>query len=183
MPLILKRSDDGRVMSQSYDAGGESAFCLAEQAAMGVLITEFNSDSEVNNQVATQGNDCVQELSKYTGIDEFGIKNAGRYTGIRIEAQCSKCGNTGLLRELDRHAPSKITDVPVIPIFLCSKCGVRHYSLTDRYLGHLVSAGTDLFNDDELAEIGKDAHDAVKALQEHVIRIFASKKIYRIRLG
>lgn len=181
--LMLRRSDDGRIISQVYDAGGYGAYCLAEQTRNGILITEFSVNSEVNNQIVRKGGDAAKALASYANTDSFEMVECGRYNGITIREGCTKCSNRELLRDLDGSAPSKITDVPVIPIFRCSRCGARHYSLTGRYLERLVKSNTRLFEDAELKEMDSDSEGLMDTLQEYVIRIFASKKIYRIKSG
>ncbi|MCL4365424.1 hypothetical protein M1590_03830 [Candidatus Marsarchaeota archaeon] len=182
MRQIIRVYDDGRVIASCNDAAGNATTFLSERIKHGVLITEFNADLEVSNQLVVRGNDAVKELSLYSGIESLSFEKAGRYQGIRIEAKCAKCSSLGLLRELDMKNPAEIDKVPVVPIFMCNSCGNRYYSLTDMYLERLKKDNIGLFEKEELDEIGTDAEKSITTLQEYVIRIFASKRIYRIKL-
>ncbi len=185
MAFVLNRSDDGRMRTQEYLKGGERVFSVAEQTREGSLITEFNSANEVVNQVCLQARDAESALAAYLGIKAGDIRvvRVGSYSGVRIGAKCRGCGAAGLARELDSVAPTEIKDVPVVPIFICTVCGKRHYLLTDNYLNELVKNNGALFDKEEMAEISKDPRSSIKMLQEYIIRIFASKKISRVETG
>ncbi len=55
--------------------------------------------------------------------------------------------------------------------------------LADEYLDALVKNNASLFGKDEIRERGKDGRAFVNTLQEYVIRIFASKRISRLKIG
>jgi len=182
MPLVFYVSNDGRIITQTYLKGGKIRFCLAEKTAEGTLITEFNEHSEVVNQVYEGDMNHERNLSKYLNADEKKTVLTGDYRGITIRAKCRSCGNIGLKRSLDSTAPSGIKKVPVIPLFECGSCKSLHYSLTDDYLRVLVDDNGKLFEKEEMDQIRGDAIGSVKLLQEYIIRIFASKKISRIKM-
>lgn len=182
MSLILYRSDDGRVKSGPYKRYGMSLFSLAESTAEGMLITEFESCGQVANQTYSKGGGGAEAaLKEYLGVADAYVVESGRYGGVVSSSACSACGKAGLGRELDLKAPSEIHGVPVAPIFVCAACGARHYSMTDRYLKSLVLAGREMFVGEELAEVDSDVDASVASMQEYIIRIFASKKISRMR--
>jgi hypothetical protein len=184
MSLAFYVSNDGRIITQTYLKGDKTRFCLAEKTSKGTLITEFNERSEVVNQVYKKngGMNLESDLSGYLNVDEKKVVLTGNYKGIMVRAKCRSCGNVGLKRSLDLTKPSEITEVPVVPLFVCGSCGSPHYSLTDDYLKALVEGRSELFEKEELEEIRGDTIGAVKLLQEYIIRIFASKKISRIRI-
>ncbi len=182
MPLTFYVSNDGRIITQTYPKGNGDRFCLAERTAEGTLITEFNEHSEVVNQVYMKDTNHERNLSKYLKADEKKTVLTGDYKGIMIHAKCRSCGKVGLRRSLDFTEPSKITNVPVVPLFACIACKSPHYSLTDDYLRVLVEGNMGLFEKDERDQIRGDAGGSVKLLQEYIIRIFASKKISRIKI-
>lgn len=99
-----------------------------------------------------------------------------------MRALCTKCGNLGLYRELDLVSPDRIREVPVMPIFICKKCSQKHYSLTDEYLKYLVLSNKQLFESAELKEIDTDLESSINTLKEYIIRIFASKRISKVRM-
>jgi hypothetical protein len=182
MDVDFYGSPDGRILTGEYRKGGVQRFCLSEKTAGGVLITEFNINSEVVNQVYVEGKDNCAELSRYIGVCDCRPVKAGGYRGIVINARCSACGSVGLRRSLDAVRPSEIRSVPVIPLFACGQCGKSHYSLTDEYLALLVQSKSSLFDKEELEQIDGDREASVRLLQEYIIRIFASKKISRVKI-
>ncbi len=181
--LKAYKSPDGRIRTEQYMRTGER-FCIVEAAKRGTLLTEFSGTGEVTDQRYVKDADPISELSGYLSGYAIDLASVDRYEGVKINAKCSKCASLGLARELDRSIPIGFNDVPVIPIFVCinSKCGQRHFSLTRDYLAVLVNGNRQLFESDELRELDENPQAAMDTLQEYIIRIFASKKISRIRL-
>lgn len=134
------------------------------------------------NQSYLQNHNFLHELSSYVDGQLLEIIDVDEYSPIEMKAKCSQCGNVGLVRELDTHDAKKITNVPVVPIFICRKCSHRHYSLTDQYLSTLVVSNKHLFEPGELEEINRDRDGSINTLKEYIIRIFASKRISRARI-
>lgn len=66
------------------------------------------------------------------------------------------------------------------PIFRCTKCDKRFYSITRTYLERLVDRKAELFDEKELEELRKDRETFINTLNEYIIRIFASKRIHKI---
>lgn len=170
----------GRIKTDVYEREGLK-FCLVEDTFKGTLITEFNLDCEVVNQNYLQNHNVLHELSSYVG-SLLEINDVGEYKQIEMKAKCTECGNVGLVRELDTHQAKSIVNIPVVPIFVCRKCGHKHYSLTDQYLKTLVANNKHLFEPSELEEINKDRYGSINTLKEYIIRIFASKRISRARI-
>ena len=182
MSLTFRISNDGRIITDAYQKDGKTRFSLAEKTSKGTLITEFDEHSEVVNQVYKEGHDHEGALLEYLKADGKKIVLSGDYRGIVINAKCSGCGSVGLARSLDLASPSDIKEVPVVPLFVCRECKRVHYSLTDDYLAALVDGKKELFEKDELEQINCNKSGSVKLLQEYIIRIFASKKISRIKI-
>lgn len=157
-------------------------FCLVEETFKGILITEFNLNNEVVNQSYKPNGNFLHELSSYVG-SLIEIIDVDQYKHIEMKAKCSSCANVGLTRELDMKPAKSIVDVPVVPIFICEKCGHKHYSLTDQYLKILVANNMHLFEANEMEEINKDRDGSINTLKEYIIRIFASKRISRAKLA
>ncbi len=182
MTLTFYISDDGRIITSPYPKNEKTRFCLAEKTSKGTLITEFDERSEVVNQIYSNSTDYEKALLEYLNANDRRAVLSGNYNGVVLNAKCRRCGSFGLKRSLDSKAPSEITDVPVIPLFVCKSCSSLHYSLTDDYLLALVDCRKELFEKDELDQIHGDLKGSVKLLQEYIIRIFASKKVSRIRI-
>jgi hypothetical protein len=181
MPLVLYRSSDGRVATEEYMKYGKKVFCLAEKTPSGVLLTEFDHSKQVISQEYSKAEDAVEAIKTYLKVSQVEVRNVGTYGMIEAKSECTGCGAVGLVRELDAASPARIEKVPVIPIFLCKKCGRKHYSLTDMYLKSLVKGNRNLFDDKELGEIDADVDASVASMQEYILRIFASKKISRMK--
>ncbi len=183
MPLVLHKSGDERVRSGPYSRYGTEVFSIAECTAEGILITEFESSGQVVDQVYSKGHGRGVDaaLKEYIAAGDTEIVDAEKYEGVTAGFVCGACGHAGLRRELDLKHPSEIHDVPVVPIFVCGACGARHYSMTDKYLKALVKSNRGMFGSKELEEMDSDTEASVASMQEYIIRIFASKKINRMR--
>lgn len=182
MKLETYRSPDGRLRTDTYTAEDAKHFAIAEATASGTLVTEFEADGEVVNQVCVGTKDTRKALSDYLGgAAELRITDKASYERVTADAACTKCGSESIERLLDRQESGKITEVPVVPLFVCKKCGARFYSMSDSYLRRLMASSESLFEVDELAEKNTNEDKFVSTLQEYIIRIFASKKIQRLR--
>jgi len=178
-------SDDGRIRTAHYSHGEETRFSLAEEIKEGTLVTEFRSNGEVLDQVCVNGRDARTALGEYLkGIGSLEVlsKAGSKYEPIGVNAPCPKC-NGEIARELDLKAPRDIAFVPVVPMFVCRSCKSRYYLLGDDYLKRLIHAKVGLFEKDEALEREKDEGLFLKTMHEYVIRIFASKRISRLKIG
>jgi hypothetical protein len=183
MRIEARRSADGRLRTGHYLFKGETRFCLAEETGAGTLVTEFRPNGEVVGQVCVNAKSAEDALAgRLEGTGVLEILDSGEYERIRVDASCAKCRGE-IARELDLKPPREITSVPVIPMFVCVNCKSRYYVLADEYLDALVKNNSSLFGKDEIGERGKDERAFVNTLQEYVIRIFASKRISRLKIG
>ncbi len=185
MRIEAFRSADGRLRTRSYSSGCETRFSLAEETGAGTLITEFRVNGEILNQVCTDARGADAALSEYLkGVGELDVLKPGgrQYERVKVDAACAKCKGE-IVRELDLKMPCDITSVPVVPMFVCKNCKSRYYLLTDGYLERLVQKNAALFEKDEFRERETDVKAFVSNLQEYVIRIFASKRISKLRIG
>ncbi len=184
MIVEARMSGDRRIRTDAYETEQGSIFCLAEPTQKGTLITEFAMTGEVLDQVLSDTKEAEQALAKHlTGNATLHVTEAPDYSAISVNAACSECGLTRIGREFDARAPESIGEIPVVPIFVCGSCGARYYQLGDTYLRRIVARKTELFDKAELAEMEKNEGTFVGVLQENIIRIFASKKVKRLRLG
>ncbi len=183
MMLEARRSGDGRIRTCFYGDGHGNVFCIAEPTRKGTLITELTGDGEVLEQVLSEINDAERALSKHLTGYELSVTEVKEYERVGVNAACDACGSRSIARELDDRVPEGVDNVPVVPIFVCGSCGAKYYQLGDTYLRRMVARKSGLFDKAELAELEENEAAFVDALQENVIRIFASKKIKRLRLG
>jgi hypothetical protein len=170
------RSNDTRLRSDFYINGGRRLCCLIEKTQNGMLITELNERGLVEKQVYMRPDDPFY-VNLTRGME---IIESGDYKGMNVDAACTSC-NGILARELDLIHPSVINTVPVVPSYICKGCSKRFYSMTDTYLKSLVADKKELFDEKDLKELSVNEEVFVSTLQEYIIRIFASKKISRIR--
>ncbi len=183
MKINAYRSADKRLKTEPYSTNGGKSFSLAEHTGNGTLITEFKPNGEVLNQVYVEKKDAANALSEYLAdFAEIQISDTGAYERVKVDATCTKCGESRIERELDQHSVSGMLNIPVVPIFICKKCGTKFYSMSDEYLKHLVSRKEALFSADEIAEKSKGDGEFVGMLQSYIIRIFASKKIHKLNI-
>ena len=170
------RSSDTRLRSDFYSNEDRKLCCLIENTQKGMLITELNERGLVEKQVYMKPDDPFYvNLTKSMEVVE-----CGEYKGMSVDAVCASCSGT-LARELDLVHPSVINTVPVVPSYICRGCSKRFYSMTDTYLKSLVADTKELFDEKDLKELSENEEAFVSVLQEYIIRIFASKKISRIR--
>ncbi len=174
------RSVDHRIKTEQYVMEGIPRFSLAEPTKIGTLLTEFNADGEVLRQEYHRGRDIVKELSNFIE-NKVEIEETGKeYEKIKVNAVCEACGGE-IERELDRQRPEEIENVGVVPIYVCKKCGRRYYSMNDLLLKRLINERKDLFEPNELEELEQDERAFLATLQANIIRIFASKRIFRLK--
>lgn len=156
---------------------------IAEKTAVGILISEFDNDGGVINQIYSKGVDPVSEISSHLKTGMVELVEVNKYDSVKVNAVCDKCGKKDLKRELDLVDPVNIRAVPIVPMFVCSSCTSKFYYLSNNYLKNLVEKNPHLFKEDELKEKAKDEGVFIHTLQEYIIRIFASKKINRVKFG
>lgn len=176
---ILVYKVGGRYKTATYEKEGSKCFCIAESTMKGVLLTEFEEGGAVVNQAYRKSKNAELSLKDYLG-NNLAVKDASEYEKVVYKTPCPECSGA-LVRELDLKEPGNIGNVPVVPIFTCAKCSKRFYSMTDRYLRMLVNENQDLFEGEELKEKEKDIDAFINTLNEYIVRVFASKKIGRLK--
>jgi len=181
MMLRAYRSSDKRIKTEHYNSG--KSFAIAEVIGNGSLITEFDSNGEIINQVFSQKKESAVLLEEYVKPHgRLEITSTEFYAPVKVNAVCTKCGSGEIYRELDFSTPSDILKVPVVPLFICKQCRSKFYSMTDRYLRNLVASNPQLFEKDELLERERDENAFIAKLQDNIIRIFAAKKINKLKI-
>ena len=184
--LLAYRSPEGRYRTEKHMIGNVDGFLIAEGVADGTLITEFAATGEILGLFLSEDKDTESVLRNFVyrsnpGI-EIMVEAVKSYEKVALKATCIGCGKEdSIFREMDFADPGLVKNVPVVPLFRCTSCGKRYYSMTDEYLKALVHNNTSLFSGEELEEKRKDEALFIKTLHEYIIRIFASKKISRVR--
>lgn len=185
MPIKLFRSPDGRYRSDFYTSDGELVFAIAEKTAQGVLISEFSANGEIIDQIYRKSTEVLKEIGERLGrIDkEIVIEDVSSFAPVKGNATCDACQGTEIVREFDLLDASKVSEVPVVPIFVCTKCKKRFYSMGGKYLRKLIARNPELFEGEELRVKEKDEAAFVHEIQEYMIRIFASKKLAMMKIN
>ena len=118
----------------------------------------------------------IKDVLKATGLE---TAQKTEFIGITLKKPCPKCNEYALASLADSFPSSE--EVPVMPIYQCASCKARSYYLTDQYLEYLVENNRELFSEQDVSALssGKDAF--LSELREHIIRIFASKRITCIK--
>jgi len=171
------KSPNGKIKTEII----EGRFVLAEELKEGSLISIFNENGAVLEQIRSKKG-AEESLRNYEAGKSLNIIDS-EYKSIEINATCPKCGKKSIKRELDLVDTKKLKEVPLVPIYVCTSCNHAFYSLTKDYLRKLVNEHLDLFSDEELKEMKINEEDFIKELNEYIIRMFASKKLMRIEIG
>jgi predicted RNA-binding Zn-ribbon protein involved in translation (DUF1610 family) len=173
--LLAYKSANGKIRTASRD----SKFAVADELKDGSLITVFNEDGEVLDQRILKGKSVEEGLEYYVGPLKI---VESEYKEVEVKAVCPRCGKRSIRRELDLVDTRKLSNVPVVPIYVCTSCGQGFYSLTKEYLKKIVDEHLDLFSAEENSEREKNEEAFINELNEYIIRIFASKKLMRIKI-
>ena len=179
----ITRNGKGKIRLD-YSEGESRRAVLWEPMDGGVVETVFDGDGIVIRQILMpQKNREDTDFHLIRFINSNGIKDAREsnetLTEITLKKQCPGCGNPELKRFTENLTDPK--KAPVMPIYVCTSCKAHGYHLSDRYLEYLVDVNNSLFSEKERAEFAKNRSAALSELREYIIRIFASKKIARIR--
>ena len=173
--LLAYKSSNGKVRTASIDG----KFVIADELKDGSLITVFNENGEVLDQRILKGKSVEEGLEYYVGPIKI---VESEYKEVEINAACQRCGKKSIRRELDLVDTRKMSNVPVVPIYVCTSCGQGFYSLTKEYLKKIVDEHLDLLSAEESREREKNEEAFINELNEYIIRIFASKKLMRIKI-
>jgi len=173
--LLAYKSPNGKVRTASRDG----KFAIADELKDGSLITFFNENGEVLDQRILKGKSIEEGLEYYVGPLKI---VESEYKEVEVKAVCPRCGKRSIRRELDLVDTRKLSNVPVVPIYVCTSCGQGFYSLTKEYLKKIVDEHLDLFSAEENSEREKNEEAFINELNEYIIRIFASKKLMRIKI-
>ncbi len=182
-PSRLSRGKDGAVRID-YSQSSGTRVAMWEPISNGVMHTIFNGEGAI---VRRDFFECLNSISvidkcvsDFVDSERIAIEGHDDMHEVALSKNCPSCNETGLLLEVERKE-GKITNIPVMPVYKCNKCGKRSYYLTDEYLDHLVSGNIDLFKGPEQRQMQADKEAFRKELKEYIIRIFASKRIVCIR--
>ena len=118
----------------------------------------------------------VKEVLKATGLE---TAQKTEFIGVTLKKPCPKCNEYALASLADSFPSSE--EAPVMPIYHCTNCKARSYYLTDQYLEYLVENNRELFSEQDISALSSGKGAFLSELREHIIRIFASKRIMCIK--
>jgi hypothetical protein len=173
-----------RVRTEAIATPSGERYYISEKTKEGILLTELTANGATTNQIYRKtDSDPETVLAEYvcTGR-EFAVEQREKYTPVRINAACEACGESALQRELDTLNIEDMRDVPALPMLLCTSCNAKSYFITKEYIRNISDSNIGMFTEEELSLRERDKEAFINAIWEHVIRIFASKKINRIKL-
>ncbi len=170
----MSRGEDG-IVRVDHEAEGALISETFEAAAGGVLHSSFNSNGELLDQRLLRGAANADKRAEdfVSGLRSEALPTD--YSAIRLQKRCSKCGAP----QLERDTSGLDSDVRVVPVYVCGSCKARHFHLGDAYLSKLVKSNKALFSESEVAAFEKEPEIFMEELKEHIIRIFASKRIMK----
>lgn len=173
-----------RVRTEVIATGLGERYYISEKTKEGILLTEMTPNGATTNQIYNKtASDPETALAEYIGTGrELAVEQLDAYTPPRISAACEACGKSALQRELDTIDIENIRDVPTLPMLVCTSCNAKSYFITKEYIRNLSDSNTGMFTEEELSLREEDKEAFINAIWEHVIRIFASKKINRVKL-
>ncbi len=179
MEVVISRS--GGKIRVDYLCNDGRQVILFESISSGMLQTKFDESGSILDQVLLKPDGRSIEQVSNGFIAEIGATNIvdGKYSEIKLQRHCPKCGSMPLTRYLDtKRYP---VDVPVMPFYICQGCKEKSYYMTDDYLKRLVKSNKSLFSEDELSQMAKDENAFINELRANIIRIFASKRIMYVK--
>lgn len=178
MPAYISEGPD-RTAQLKYTEGGSSFTRIWEQLDGKYLLeTLFSHDGAVLDQSILQSDKQPMSFAKQfiDGIHTETVEVA--YGEVKLDKSCPKC--SGSIHRVAK-AGMKVTDIPIMPLYMCAECSSKCYYLTEEYLNHLVSRKESLFLDTEIALYKTDTESFINDLKQYINRIFAAKHIYEIK--
>ncbi len=179
----LSRGTGGKVKLE-YVQKDEKRMALWEPFGKGVLETIFDGDGAVLNQslfekIDNSSSDIDRRLKELLQSIAAEEPIDSTYSEIKINKKCPTCGAATLERivGLETEKPG----VPVMPTYTCKSCNGRSYYLSDTYLERILSNNESLLSPEEIKEMRANREAFINELKEYIIRIFASKRIMRIK--
>lgn len=164
-----------------YGTGESRVAMLWERRDSGTLETTFDYNGAVTNQVLFRDDFSSAEgmllRAMHTASIDPGEVSDVEFGEIQLKFSCPSCGK----HTLKRYAGSPIKGIPVVPTYACSSCSQHSYNLTKAHLLKIAMSNKDLFTTAECEELERDSGAFIAELYEYIIRIFASKKIKRVR--
>ena len=161
-----------------YSEGANRRIRLFEVANNKILETIFDDDGAVMRISILQSKDLESALSEFlNSLPEKVDKVEKPYEEIKLKKQCPYCGSDALARSINIEKGQ----VPIAPIYECKNCSEKSYYLTEEYLQYLVLCNKELFEKQELRQLETNEKEFLGELSEYIVRIFASKRIKRIK--
>jgi hypothetical protein len=118
----------------------------------------------------------VRDVLKATGLE---TAQKTEFIGVMLKKPCPKCSEYALASHTEAFSSSG--EAPIMPIYHCTSCKAKSYYLTDQYLEYLVESNRELFSENDISALSSDKAAFLSELREHIIRIFASKRIMCIK--
>ncbi|ASI13371.1 hypothetical protein Mia14_0025 [Candidatus Mancarchaeum acidiphilum] len=177
---FISESPTHSIKLEFYSEGTGMVTMVWEPVEDAILQTLFDLTGGVLDQKLIESDgksarDFADGFIEANGLEDV---RESVYEDVKLDKACPKCGSKDLSRS---EATLKKSNIPIIPTYICKHCNAKSYYLTDTYLKDLVENHKDLFDENELKELNNDKAKLLENMQEYISRIFAVKKIYRIK--
>lgn len=174
-------NDGNKRVKLEYVRQGEQLVRLWELHKDKALETTFDNNGAILNQIVLKPDTELLNHRLQQSLLEANISKTEqkRFTDIKFERPCPKCGEKRLSRYAEAFASK--AEVPVMPMYQCQNCSTKSYHMTDKYLECLVESNSEMFSEAEIAELNTNRVAFMNELKGYIIRIFASKKIMNIK--
>ncbi len=177
---FISESPTHSIKLEFYSEGIGMVSLVWEPVEDAILQTLFDLNGGVLNQnlVEAGGKSARDFADKF--IEANGLEDIREsiYEEVKLNKACPKCGSKNLSKSVTKL---KKGNIPIIPTYICNDCNSKSYYLTDTYLKYLIENHKDLFDENELKELNEDRDRLLENMQEYISRIFAMKKVYRIK--
>ena len=130
--IRIGKSRDGRIRIDTDENGAFPTMLFEPIKGGGYVRSIFSGDGGVILQTIIKAN--ANDINDYITRLEGNIMQCN-YEEVHLHKPCPECGNRSLRRQHETAA--QVSEVTVIPIYICQKCQTRSYYLTKEYISYL----------------------------------------------
>lgn len=182
MRIKAYKSPDKRLRTETFKTKEGSFFCVAEPTAWGSTVSKFKETGEIVDRVENERTrNAATALDMYlTGFAMMEVVEASAFEHVKARGVCSSCGGSNIERELDREQTENMSEVSVVPIFVCADCGSRFCLIGEAYVKNLISRYSRYITMKKDQDVGN--RDFIGSVRDNIIRSFASQNIKELEI-
>ncbi len=177
---FISSNGKGRVKLEYIHNGNDRILTWSARGSK-ALETVYDAEGAILVQrVVALDKEGVDKRTKDI-LTATGLKAAQKteFIEVRLKRPCPQCGEYSLASHAEAFPRSD--EIPIMPMYYCTGCKGKSYYLTDQYLEYLVENNRELFSEQDVSALSSDKEAFLDELRENIIRIFASKRIMRIK--